>query len=82
LGFPEAQIVRSGEQPPQNILKSSGLTADDIDTVKLTRLHTPRPTSIFLETQQICISRKGWIDYFQAPYCHWHVSGAGGSQRR
>jgi hypothetical protein len=38
LGFPEAQIVRSEEQRPQNILKSPGLTADDIDTVIVTPL--------------------------------------------
>ena len=40
FGYPEAQIVRSEAQLLQNILKSQGLTPDDISTVLVTPLQT------------------------------------------
>jgi glyoxylase-like metal-dependent hydrolase (beta-lactamase superfamily II) len=74
FGFPEAQIVRSEEQRPQNILKLQGLTPDDIDTVIVTPLQAYSTANIHLfRNAQICISRKGWIEDFQAPYYHLHV---------
>ena len=74
FGFPEAQIVRTEEQRPQNILKSQGLTPDDIDTVIVTPLQAYSTANIHLfRKAQICISRKGWIEDFQAPYYYLHV---------
>lgn len=74
FGFEEAQIVRSEEQRPQNILASCSLTVNDIDTVIVTPLQAYATANVHLFREaQICISRKGWIEDFQAPYYHLHV---------
>ena len=74
FGYPEAQIARGEEQLPENILSSQGLTPDDIDTVIVTPLQAYATANIHLfRKAQICISRKGWIEDFQAPYYHLHV---------
>lgn len=74
FGFPEAQIVRTEEQLPQNILRSQGLRPEDITAVIVTPLQAYATANIPLFRQaQICISRKGWIEDFQAPYYHLHV---------
>lgn len=74
FGFPEAQIERSVEQLPQNILRAQGLTPDDISTVIVTPLQAYATANIPLfRNATICISRKGWIEDFQAPYYHLHV---------
>ena len=74
FGYPEAQIVRSVEQLPQNILRSQGLTPDDITTVIVTPLQAYATANIHLfKNAKICISRRGWIEDFQAPYYHLHV---------
>ena len=74
FGYPEAQIVRPEEQLPQNILKAQGLTPDDIDTVIVTPLQAYATANIHMfRKARICISRKGWIEDFQAPYYHLHV---------
>jgi glyoxylase-like metal-dependent hydrolase (beta-lactamase superfamily II) len=74
FGYTEAQIVRSDEQLPQNILKSQGLTPDDITHVIVTPLQAYATANIHLfRNAEIAISRKGWIEDFQAPYYHLHV---------
>jgi glyoxylase-like metal-dependent hydrolase (beta-lactamase superfamily II) len=74
FGYPEAQIRRSEDQLPQNILRAQGLTPSDISTVIVTPLQAYATANINLfRTAQICISRKGWIEDFQAPYYHLHV---------
>jgi glyoxylase-like metal-dependent hydrolase (beta-lactamase superfamily II) len=74
FGFPEAQIVRSEDQLVQNILHAQGLTPDDISTVIVTPLQLYATANIHLfRRARICISRKGWIEDFQAPYYHLHV---------
>ena len=74
FGFPEAQIVRTDEQLPQNILRSQGLKPEDITKVLVTPLQTYATANIHLfQNAEICISRKGWIEDFQAPYYHLHV---------
>ena len=66
--------MRTEEQRPQNILRSQGLTPADIDTVIVTPLQAYATANIHLfRNAQICISRKGWIEDFQAPYYHLHV---------
>ncbi|MCL4402783.1 MAG: hypothetical protein M1436_09005 [Acidobacteria bacterium] len=74
FGFPEAQIARTDDQLPQNIVRSQGLTPEDIDMVIVTPLQAYATSNIHLfRNAEICISRKGWIEDFQAPYYHLHV---------
>jgi glyoxylase-like metal-dependent hydrolase (beta-lactamase superfamily II) len=74
FGYPEAQISRSDEQLPENILRAQGLEPDDISTVIVTPLQAYATANIHMFRQaQICISKKGWIEDFQAPYYHLHV---------
>ena len=74
FGFPEAKIVRSEAQIPENILKSVGLTADDISTVIVTPLQAYATANIPLfRNATIGISRRGWIEDFQAPFYRLHV---------
>jgi glyoxylase-like metal-dependent hydrolase (beta-lactamase superfamily II) len=74
FGFPEAQITRTDDQLPQNILQSQGLSPADITNVIVTPLQAYATANIQLfKNAEICISRKGWIEDFQAPYFHLHV---------
>jgi glyoxylase-like metal-dependent hydrolase (beta-lactamase superfamily II) len=74
FGYPEAAIARSEEQRPQNILRAQGLSPDDISAVIVTPLQAYATANIhLLRNAEICISRKGWIEDFQAPYYHLHV---------
>ncbi len=74
FGYPEAQIARSEEQLPENILRAQGLAPGDISTVIVTPLQAYATANIHLfRSAEICISRKGWIEDFQAPYYHLHV---------
>lgn len=74
FGYPEAQITRSEEQLPENILRSQGLTPDEITMVLVTPLQAYATANIPLfRNATIGISRKGWIEDFQAPYYHLHV---------
>jgi glyoxylase-like metal-dependent hydrolase (beta-lactamase superfamily II) len=74
FGYPEAQIVRTEEQLPQNILHSQGLAPEDITTVIVTPLQAYATANIpVFSNAAICISRRGWIEDFQAPYYHLHV---------
>lgn len=74
FGYPEAQIVRTEEQLPQNILRSQGLTPGEITTVIVTPLQAYATANIpMFRNATIAISRRGWIEDFQAPYYHLHV---------
>ena len=74
FGYPEAQIARTEEQLPENILRSQGLTPDEITMVLVTPLQAYATANIPLfRNATIAISRKGWIEDFQAPYYHLHV---------
>ena len=74
LSFDEAQIRRGDAQLPQNILKAQGLSEDDISTVIVTPLQAYATANIHrFRKAQICVSRKGWIEDFQAPTHHLHV---------
>src|SRR5438034_2431821 len=67
-------IVRTDAQLPQNILRSQGLTPQDITKVIVTPLQAYATSNIHIfKNAEICISRKGWIEDFQAPYYHLHV---------
>jgi glyoxylase-like metal-dependent hydrolase (beta-lactamase superfamily II) len=74
FGYPEAQIARSEAQLPQNLLKAQALSPEDISTVIVTPLQAYATANIHLfRNATVCISRKGWIEDFQAPYYHLHV---------
>jgi glyoxylase-like metal-dependent hydrolase (beta-lactamase superfamily II) len=74
FGYPEAQIARTEEQLPENLLRAQGLTPDDITMVLVTPLQAYATANIPLfRNATIGISRKGWIEDFQAPYYHLHV---------
>ena len=74
FGYPEAQIVRTEDQLPENILRSQGLTPEDITMVLVTPLQAYATANIPLfRNATIGMSRKGWIEDFQAPYYHLHV---------
>lgn len=74
FGYPEAKISRTDSQLPEDLLKARGLTPDDISTVIVTPLQAYATANIPLfRNAEICISRKGWIEDFQAPYYHLHV---------
>jgi hypothetical protein len=74
FGYSEAQIVRTEDQLPQNILLSQGLTPDDITTVIVTPLQAYATANIpMFRNATIAMSRRGWIEDFQAPSYHLHV---------
>jgi len=74
FGYPEAQIVRGEDQLPGNILRSQGLTPEDISTVIVTPLQAYASANIPLFSKAtIAISRRGWIEDFQAPFYHLPV---------
>jgi glyoxylase-like metal-dependent hydrolase (beta-lactamase superfamily II) len=74
FGYPEAQIVRTEAQLPENILRSQGLTPDDISMVLVTPLQAYATANIHLfRKATIGISRRGWIEDFQAPFFNLHV---------
>jgi glyoxylase-like metal-dependent hydrolase (beta-lactamase superfamily II) len=74
FGYPEAQIARTEEQLPQNILRSQGLAPEDITTVLVTPLQAYATANIpMFSNATIAMSRRGWIEDFQAPYYHLHV---------
>lgn len=74
FGYPEAQIVRTDEQLPENILRGEGLSPSDISLVLVTPLQAYATANIPLfRDATIGISRRGWIEDFQAPYYHLHV---------
>jgi glyoxylase-like metal-dependent hydrolase (beta-lactamase superfamily II) len=74
FGYPEAAIVRTDEQLPQNILRAQGLTPDDITMVLVTPLQAYATANIHMfRKATIGISRRGWIEDFQAPTYHLHV---------
>jgi glyoxylase-like metal-dependent hydrolase (beta-lactamase superfamily II) len=74
FGFEEAQIVRNEDQLPRNILKSQGLSENDISTIIVTPLQAYATANIHrFREAQICLSRRGWIEDFQAPTYALHV---------
>lgn len=74
FGFEEAQIARREAERPQNALKSLGLTPEDIDCVIVTPLQAYATANIpMFRNAQVCVSRRGWIEDFQAPTYHMHV---------
>ncbi len=66
FGYPEAQIVRDDGQLPQNILRSHGLTPEDISMVLVTPLQAYATANIHLfRNATIGMSRKWQTEDFQ-----------------
>ena len=71
---PRAQMVREEHERIQNALQALGLSPDDIHYVIITPIQAYATANIpMFRNATICISRKGWIEDFQAPYYHLHV---------
>jgi glyoxylase-like metal-dependent hydrolase (beta-lactamase superfamily II) len=69
FGYPEAQIVRTEAQ-----LRAQGLAPEDISHVLVTPLQAYATANIHMfRNASIGISRRGWIEDFQAPFYHLHV---------
>jgi glyoxylase-like metal-dependent hydrolase (beta-lactamase superfamily II) len=69
FGYPESQIVRTEDQLPHSILRSQGLSPEDISLVLVTPLQAYATANIAMfRRATIAISRRGWIEDFQAPY--------------
>lgn len=65
---PRCQMVRQPHERPDAALASIGLSPSDIDFVIVTPLQSYATGNIPLfRNAQVCISRKGWIEDFQAP---------------
>ncbi len=74
FGHERALMLRQEEERPQNALKAHGLSPDDIDYVIVTPLQAYATANIdMFRNAQVCISRRGWIEDFQAPTYHQHV---------
>jgi glyoxylase-like metal-dependent hydrolase (beta-lactamase superfamily II) len=74
FGEPRAQLMRQEEERPQNALRALGLAPDDITHIIVTPLQAYATANIHtFRNAQICLSRKGWIEDFQAPTYHMHV---------
>jgi glyoxylase-like metal-dependent hydrolase (beta-lactamase superfamily II) len=80
--YPEAQISRTDDQLPESILRSQGLTPDDISTVIVTPLQAYATANIHLfRKAEICISRKGWIEVSGAVLSPARSASPAGSSR-
>ena len=85
FGYPEAQIVRSVEQLPQNILRSQGLTPEDITTVIVTPLQAYATANIHLFKKYEYLHFPPWLDRrsssaFLSPACSPSSSNSTRSQ--
>ncbi|MBM3957118.1 MAG: hypothetical protein FJ313_03610 [Gemmatimonadetes bacterium] len=75
FGFPEAALARNdAEELPERALARHGAAPADIDCVIVTPLQAYATANIpMFKNAQICISRRGWIEDWQAPTHHIHV---------
>ncbi len=69
-----SQMVRTDTDRPEAALARIGLKPQDIDHVLITPLQAYATGNIPLFTNaEICLSRRGWIEDFQAPKYHMHI---------
>jgi len=74
FGFDEAMIRRTEAQRPLAALQALGVRPEDVDLVIATPLQAYATGSLHrFPKAQVCFSRKGWIEDFQAPYYSLHV---------
>jgi glyoxylase-like metal-dependent hydrolase (beta-lactamase superfamily II) len=67
-------MVRQDSERPGAALASVGLKPGDIDHVLITPLQAYATGNIPLFTNaEICLSKRGWIEDFQAPKYHMHI---------
>lgn len=71
---PRSQFVRRPEEQPEEALGRFGLSPGDIDYVLVSPLQAYATGNIQLfRNATVCISRKGWIEDFQAPKFPMHI---------
>jgi glyoxylase-like metal-dependent hydrolase (beta-lactamase superfamily II) len=71
---PRSQMIRQEAERPENALKATGLTVDDIDYLLITPLQAYTTGNIHLfKNAQVCLSRRGWIEDFHAPEYEMHI---------
>lgn len=69
-----SQMVRTEAERPEPALARIGLKPPDIDHVLITPLQAYATGNIPLFTRaEICLSKRGWIEDFQAPKYHMHI---------
>jgi glyoxylase-like metal-dependent hydrolase (beta-lactamase superfamily II) len=69
-----SQMVRGETERPAAALAKIGLKPGDIDHVLITPLQAYATGNIPLfMNAEICISKRGWIEDFQAPKYHMHI---------
>ena len=69
-----SQMVRQDSDRPGTALASVGLKPGDIDHVLITPLQAYATGNIPLFTNaEICLSKRGWIEDFQAPKYNMHI---------
>jgi glyoxylase-like metal-dependent hydrolase (beta-lactamase superfamily II) len=74
FGYDEAIIERAEDERPLAALAKLGIRPEDVDAVVVTPLQAYATGNLHrFPKARICISRKGWIEDFQAPYYHLHV---------
>lgn len=70
----QGALVRRPEEVPEMALGRQGVTPGEVDLVLITPLQAYAVGSIPLfRNAQVCISRRGWIEDFQAPLYEMHV---------
>ena len=69
-----SQMVRTENERPDAALARIGLKPQDIHYVLITPLQAYATGNIPLFTNaEVCISKRGWIEDFQAPKYHMHI---------
>jgi glyoxylase-like metal-dependent hydrolase (beta-lactamase superfamily II) len=67
-------LVRRDDELPEKALARAGVAPHQVDSVLITPLQAYATANIPLfKNAQICISRRGWIEDFQAPRYEMHV---------
>ena len=71
---PRGALVRREDESPEMALGRHGITPGDVDLALITPLQAYAVGGIPLfRNARVCISRRGWIEDFQAPLYEMHV---------
>lgn len=71
---PRGALVRRADESPEMALGRHGVTPADVDSVLITPLQAYAVANIpMFRNARVCVSRRGWIEDFQAPLYEMHV---------
>jgi glyoxylase-like metal-dependent hydrolase (beta-lactamase superfamily II) len=71
---PRGALVRREDESPEMTLGRHGVTPDEVDFVLITPLQAYAVGGIpIFRNARVCLSRRGWIEDFQAPLYEMHV---------